>query len=282
MGPTPQEANWFAASSRASRAPRRVAENRCANVRTVTGTWPCGAVMGGSVAVSLGLRPGMTPTQFPLYQLTRWTGVVTARDDVRMGADNSEPEVSDNLKTFGAVLKALREEGGLTQEQFAPRVRYSVTYVAKMEQGRRFPPKELVPRVKDVLGAPAARVLGAAYRTLMRKAGLALWFQQWAGIEEEAVTLYAYECRAIPGLLQPEPYIRAIFDRRLPPVTEAQLEREVAARLERQRLLTERPNTAFSFIVEQAPLGAVCGCDQLAFRRLLIQMVAARRCSPAR
>jgi len=171
-----------------------------------------------------------------------------------MGADNSEPEVSDSLKTFGAVLKALRDEGGLTQEQFAPRVRYSVTYVAKMEQGRRFPPKELIPRVKDVLGAPAARVLDAAYRTLMRKAGLAAWFQQWAGIEEEAVTLYAYECRAIPGLLQPEPYIRAIFDRRLPPVTETQLEREVTARLERQRLLTERPNTAFSFIIEQALL----------------------------
>ncbi|MFI0780615.1 helix-turn-helix domain-containing protein [Streptomyces sp. NPDC021212] len=171
-----------------------------------------------------------------------------------MGADNSEPEVSDSLKTFGAVLKALRDEGGLTQEQFAPRVRYSVTYVAKIEQGRRFPPKELVPRSEGVLGAPAARVLGAAYRTLMRKAGLAAWFQQWAGIEEEAVTLYAYECRAIPGLLQPEPYIRAIYERRLPPVTEDQLEREVAARLERHRLLTERPNTAFSFIIEQALL----------------------------
>ncbi|MEU4897829.1 helix-turn-helix transcriptional regulator [Streptomyces sp. NPDC044780] len=167
---------------------------------------------------------------------------------------DSEPETSESLKTFGAVLKALRDEAGLTQEQFAPRVRYSATYVAKMEQGRRFPPKELIPRTEEVLGAPAARVLGAAYRTLTRKVGLAVWFLQWAGIEEDAVTLLTYECRAIPGLLQPEPYIRAIFEQRLPPLSEDQIEKQVAARLERQRLMAERPNTAFSFIIEQAVL----------------------------
>ena len=55
-------------------------------------------------------------------------------------------------------------------------------------------------------------MLAAAARSLTRKVGLASWFLQWAGIEEEAITLYAYECRVIPGLLQPEPYIRAIFE----------------------------------------------------------------------
>ncbi|CDR09516.1 Scr1 family TA system antitoxin-like transcriptional regulator [Streptomyces iranensis] len=46
----------------------------------------------------------------------------------------------------------------------------------------------------------------------------------------------------------------ALFERRLPPATEEQVAREVTARLNRQRLLTERPNTAFSFIIEQAVL----------------------------
>ncbi|MFJ2716774.1 helix-turn-helix domain-containing protein [Streptomyces sp. NPDC091412] len=165
-----------------------------------------------------------------------------------------EPELSDSLKTFGAVLKALREEAGLTQEQFAPLVRYSPAYIAKIEQGKRFPPKELLKRSDEVLGAVAARVLGAAAKSLTRKAGLASWFRQWAGIEEEAISLYAYESRVVPGLLQPEPYIRAIFDRHLPPLTEEQSERQVAARLARQQLLVERPNTSFSFVVEQALL----------------------------
>jgi hypothetical protein len=38
----------------------------------------------------------------------------------------------------------------------------------------------------------------------------------------------------------------------LPPLTDDQLERQVLARLERQRLLTEKQNVAFSFIIEQA------------------------------
>ncbi|MFI8326926.1 Scr1 family TA system antitoxin-like transcriptional regulator [Streptomyces sp. NPDC085529] len=170
------------------------------------------------------------------------------------GGTNNEPELSDSLKTFGAVLKVLREEAGLTQEEFAPRVRYSAHYIAKIEQGKRFPPGDLSERAEEPLGVVATKVLAAAARSLTRKAGLASWFHKWAGIEEDAVCLYAYECRAIPGLLQPEAYIRAIFDRRLPPLSEDQIERQVAARLERQQLLANRPNTAFSFIIEQALL----------------------------
>ncbi|MFJ9715229.1 helix-turn-helix domain-containing protein [Streptomyces sp. NPDC101213] len=170
------------------------------------------------------------------------------------GGGGCEPELSDSLRTFGAVLKALREEARLTQEQFAPLVRYSVAYVAKIEQGKRFPPRDLLERSEEALGAVAARVLRAAAKSLTRKAGLASWFRQWAGIEEEAVSLFAYECAVIPGLLQPEPYIRALFERRLPPLSEEQFEQQVTARLERQRLLTERPNSTFSFIIEQALL----------------------------
>lgn len=97
-------------------------------------------------------------------------------------------------------------------------------------------------------------MLRAAAKSLTRKAGLASWFLQWATIEEEALSLYAYESRVVPGLLQPEPYIRALFDRYLPPLTEEQAERQVVARLARQPLLVDRPNTTFSFVIEQALL----------------------------
>ncbi|ODA72531.1 helix-turn-helix transcriptional regulator [Streptomyces sp. AVP053U2] len=180
------------------------------------------------------------------------------------GANGTEAELSDSLKTFGAVLKALREESGLTQEEFAVRVRYSAAYVAKIEQGKRFPPADLPARAEEVLGPVAVKVLTAAAKSLTRRAGLASWFRQWAGIEEEAISLYAYECRAVPGLLQPEGYIRAIFDRQIPPLSEEQFERQVAARQERQRLLDERPNTAFSFLIEQAVLERHLGGAEVA------------------
>ncbi|MFJ5547374.1 helix-turn-helix domain-containing protein [Streptomyces sp. NPDC093225] len=170
------------------------------------------------------------------------------------GGNNGDPEFSDSLKTFGAVLKALRDEAGLTQEAFARKVRYSAHYVAKIEQGKRFPPADLPQRAEEALGAAAAKVLAAAAHSLTRKAGLASRFHEWAGIEEEAVSLYTYECRVIPGLLQPESYARAVFERRLPPLTEEQIERQVTSRLARQQLLIELPNTSFCFLIEQALL----------------------------
>jgi transcriptional regulator with XRE-family HTH domain len=174
------------------------------------------------------------------------------RDDGEgRGGGAPDTELPEGLRVFGSVLKALRRAARLTQEEFAPQVRYSVDYIAKIEQGKRFPPSDLPERSGPVLGEVAASVLKAAAKDLRRRAGLASWFRQWAEIEEEALTLYAYECRVVPGLLQPEPYMREVHGSYLPPLTDAQLEAQVAARMERQRLLAERGNTAFSFIIEQ-------------------------------
>ncbi|MEW2633688.1 helix-turn-helix transcriptional regulator [Streptomyces sp. NPDC048389] len=161
----------------------------------------------------------------------------------------TEPESCASLKSFGEVVKALRRRARLTQEQFAPRVRYSVPTVASIEQGRRFPPVDFVERAEEVLDAFG--VLRGAAKHLSRKPGLASWFRQWAQLEAEAVNLYTYECRLVPGLLQTEAYARALFSERLPPLGDEQIEERLTARTERQRLLRERPNTAFSFIVEE-------------------------------
>ena len=160
-----------------------------------------------------------------------------------------EPEVSDSLKAFGEVIKAFRKRARLTQEQFAPRVRYSVPTVASIEQGRRFPPADFVDRAEEVLDA-FGTIRGAA-RHLSRRPGLASWFRQWAQLETEAVNLCTYECRLIPGLLQTEAYARTLFTNQLPPLCDQQIADQLAARLDRQKLLRERPNTAYSFILEE-------------------------------
>ncbi|MFR9724645.1 helix-turn-helix domain-containing protein [Streptomyces sp. MS19] len=161
----------------------------------------------------------------------------------------SEPESSDSLKGFGEVVKAFRKRARLTQEQFAPRVRYSVPTVASIEQGRRFPPTDFIERAEEVLDAFGA--LKGAARHLSRRPGLASWFRQWAKLEAEALSLYTYECRLMPGLLQTEAYARAVFLAQLPPLSDDEIEAQWAARAERQRLLRERPNTAYSFILEE-------------------------------
>ncbi|WP_413802342.1 helix-turn-helix domain-containing protein [Streptomyces iranensis] len=163
---------------------------------------------------------------------------------------NNEPEYADSLKTFGAVVKVFRERAGLTQEELAPLVRYSPQTIASIEQGRRFPQQDFVDRSEDVLDAFG--VLRAAAKYLARRKGLASWFRQWAGLEEQAISLCTYECRVVPGLLQTEAYARSVFHNRVPPLADEQIEAQLTARQERQRLLRDRPNTAISFIIEEA------------------------------
>ncbi|MEU0474931.1 helix-turn-helix domain-containing protein [Streptomyces olivaceus] len=165
-----------------------------------------------------------------------------------------EPERSDSLRTFGEVVKAFRRRAGLTQEEFAPRVRYSLPTVASIEQGRRFPPGDFVDRAEEVLDAFGA--LRGAARHLSRQPGLASWFRQWARFEADAVSLYTYECRVVPGLLQTEGYARAVSFSVPPLPAEEEMNDRIAARMARHALLAtdRKPPTAFSFIIEQAVL----------------------------
>ncbi|MEU9466717.1 helix-turn-helix transcriptional regulator [Streptomyces avermitilis] len=169
--------------------------------------------------------------------------------DGAVGTGAGEPEASDSLRTFGAVVQALREHAGMSREEFGERVRFSKHTVASVELGRRMPDPTFVERAEEVLGNTGA--LRKAVGHLARQPGLAAWFRQWARLEAAAITLYTYECRLIPGLLQTEAYARQLFADRLPSLDDEQIEAQWAARAERQRLLRERPNTAFSFILEE-------------------------------
>ncbi|MFF4830218.1 Scr1 family TA system antitoxin-like transcriptional regulator [Streptomyces sp. NPDC001315] len=160
-----------------------------------------------------------------------------------------EPEGSDSLRTFGAVVQALREHAGYGREEFAELVRFSKHTVASVELGRRMPDPAFIERAEEVLGNTGALRRAAAH--LARQPGLAAWFRQWARMESVAITLYTYECRLIPGLLQTEAYARTLFTEQLPPLDDEQIEAQWVARAERQDLLRNRPNTAFGFILEE-------------------------------
>lgn len=166
-----------------------------------------------------------------------------------MVGTGGEPESSDSLRTFGAVVQGLREHAGLSREEFGELVRFSKHTVASVELGRRMPDPEFVQRAEEVFGRTGA--LQRAAGCLERQPGLAAWFRRWARLEQVAITLYTYECRLIPGLLQTEAYARTLFRNQLPPLDDEQIEAQWVARAERQRLLRDRPNTAFCFLLEE-------------------------------
>lgn len=112
------------------------------------------------------------------------------------------------------------------------------------------PDAAFVDRAEEATGNTGA--LRKAARHLTRgEAGLAAWFRRWARLEREAVSLCTYECRLVPGLLQSEAYARAVFEGTIPLRTDEELEAQLAARMERQTMMGERPTMPFSFIVEE-------------------------------
>ncbi|MFF8979686.1 Scr1 family TA system antitoxin-like transcriptional regulator [Streptomyces cellulosae] len=167
-----------------------------------------------------------------------------------VGEWEREPQPSDSLRTFGAVVQALREHAGLSRVDLGARVQYSKHTVESVELGRRMPDEAFVERAEEALGNTGA--LRKAARHLTRgEAGLAAWFRRWARLEREAVSLCTYECRLVPGLLQSEAYARSVIEGTIPLRTDEQMEGQLAARMERQATMRERPTVPFSFIVEE-------------------------------
>ncbi len=166
------------------------------------------------------------------------------------GDGEREPDASDSLRTFGAVVQALREHAGLSRVEFGTRVRFSKHTVESVELGRRMPDEVFVDRAEEATGNTGA-LRRSAQHLSRGEPGLAAWFRRWARLERVAVSLCTYECRLVPGLLQSEAYARAVFEGTVPLVPDEQVEVLVAARLERQKMLRERQTVPFSFIVEE-------------------------------
>ncbi|MFJ9242930.1 Scr1 family TA system antitoxin-like transcriptional regulator [Streptomyces sp. NPDC101776] len=171
-------------------------------------------------------------------------------DELTDYEEEREPDPSDSLRTFGAVVQALREHAGLSRVEFGEKVRYSKHTVESVELGRRMPDDSFVELGEGATGNTGALRRSAKFLT-RGEAGLAVWFRRWARLEKIAVSLCTYECRLVPGLLQSEGYARAVFEGTIPVATDKELEDLLAMRQKRQRMLVERQKVPFSFIVEE-------------------------------
>ncbi|MFE5587084.1 DUF5753 domain-containing protein [Kitasatospora sp. NPDC056531] len=77
--------------------------------------------------------------------------------------------------------------------------------------------------------------------------------------EARAVEINSYSLFAIPGLLQTEAHARALYEMRRPWLSVEQVDKWVAARLQRQEILTRWPLPVMSWVLDESllrrPLG---------------------------
>ncbi|MFJ3667668.1 helix-turn-helix domain-containing protein [Streptomyces sp. NPDC090106] len=152
----------------------------------------------------------------------------------------------------GNQLKRWRTKASVSREELAAASNYSPDTIKAMEQGVRMP----TPRVLDVADelCGAQGMLSSAKEYLQREK-FPKRAQDFMEREGEAISLWSYEAMYIPGLLQTEAYARALIENHVPPLDDETVEQRIAARMERQSILTgQKPPVGLSFVLYEAVL----------------------------
>jgi transcriptional regulator with XRE-family HTH domain len=163
-------------------------------------------------------------------------------------------------RELGYLLRKLRTDRGLTVEDVTKRLLISPTKISRLENGRTGVSPRDIRDLCDLYQVtdPAERErLGALAREGKKRAwwqGYSLPYSTYIGLEAEADSISDYNSDVVTGLLQVEPYARAILATAVPPHDAATLEQHVEARLKRQDLLSQEHGPSIHFIVDESAL----------------------------
>ncbi|MER6348219.1 helix-turn-helix domain-containing protein [Streptomyces sp. NPDC001595] len=152
----------------------------------------------------------------------------------------------------GNQLKRWRTKANVSREELAAASNYSPDTIKAMEQGVRMP----TARVLDVADelCEAQGLLSAAKEYLSREKFPAR-AREFMEREREAISRWSYGIALVPGLLQTKEYARTLIENRLPALDEDTVEERIAARIERQAILTDqKPLVSLSFVLYEAAL----------------------------
>ncbi|MFE5331198.1 Scr1 family TA system antitoxin-like transcriptional regulator [Embleya sp. NPDC056575] len=161
-----------------------------------------------------------------------------------MDGSNSNPLA----EMFGAQLKHLREQAGLSKEALGDKIGNSPHTITAWERGARIPQVDTVSTLSKLLGGQGMLLVGAKH---LKDPTFPGFFAVFAEEEETAHSLYSYENVAVPGLLQTPRYAQHMISAYRPALDDEDIERWVTGRLERQRLLTRKPAADLGFILEE-------------------------------
>ncbi|MEU8569425.1 helix-turn-helix transcriptional regulator [Streptomyces pathocidini] len=188
---------------------------------------------------------------------------------------------------LGSQLRRLRESRGVTREAAGYAIRASESKISRMELGRvSFKARDIADLL--TLYGVADQDERDALLSLVREANAAGWwhsygdvlpgwFQTYVGLEGAASLIRSYEVQFVHGLLQTEDYVHAVVVRGQPDASPVEVERRVALRLERQKLLTAENGPDFHLVLDEAALHRPYGGAEVMRGQLLHLIEASER-----
>jgi transcriptional regulator with XRE-family HTH domain len=164
---------------------------------------------------------------------------------------------SNPVQYFGRQVRRARRAAGWTLREFGQRIGYDPGQISRVENGKR-PPTELFAQMCDRAFPDRDGWFSEFYAESRTWIATPPWFRGWIEHEENAATLRIWQMGVLSGLLQTEGYARAILAVE-PGVTDDEVSARIAARLERQAILTRDDPPAVWFLVDEAALRRCVG-----------------------
>jgi len=168
-------------------------------------------------------------------------------------------------RELGALLRALRNEKGLTVEEVSELLLCSPSKVSRMETGHGI----ATPRdIRDLCNLYGVTGEGERDRLmqLAREGKQTGWWQsydldfsEYVGLETAAVELRYYQSTIVPGLLQTADYARVMLEVSIPKQTPSRIEELLEVKRTRQRILQRDPPLRLWAVLDEAALHRVVG-----------------------
>lgn len=192
---------------------------------------------------------------------------------------------TERQRRLGIELRKLRENVGLNLIEAAALIDMGRPHLTHIEAARTGISTERLralvgeygctsgPYIDELVRMSESNGKGwwSSYRKVLPQRSLDL-----AELEGRADTIQGYETLVIPGLLQTEPYMRALFRDSLADATPDQVETLVRFRLERQSILAAPQPVHLHVVIHEAALRLVVGNSRV-MRAQLTHLLASAR-----
>ncbi|SCL50716.1 Helix-turn-helix domain-containing protein [Micromonospora citrea] len=181
-------------------------------------------------------------------------------------------------RRLGLALKRARESAGRTQDEAAVVIDAAASKISRLELGQsgiKLTDLNLLLAFYGISGeeAESLRELARAGRQRGRwstyRNAVPDWFRQYLDLEGDASEIRWYQPEVVPGILQIEPYIRAMNATAQPLPAAEDVDRQVRVRLERQAILRHDGGPELSFILSESALRRSIGATATMHSQLL-------------
>lgn len=176
-----------------------------------------------------------------------------------MAGKNLDPSTSPRA-LLGAELRVARERAGMSQAELGEPLFVNGSFIGQLEAGTRRMHIDFARQIDDILDTNGffARNCGAAAKSKYPD-----HFAAAAEAEALAKAIREYAPLIIPGLLQTEPYARAVFRAYQPTATEGAIDELVANRMARAALLEDPTTPLLWTVLDEAVLRREVGSRQV-------------------